>query len=170
MNKTTLAIAGGILVLIVGYFFLQSQQTQRTPQIPIETEEAMMEKETMEENGNMMEEKMENGDQMMKPTSQSGYVDYSKQAYNSAEGKKRVLYFHADWCPICRPLDRAFQSRMGEIPQDVVVFKTNYDTETALKNQYAVTYQHTFVQVDGNGKAIKVWSGGQFDEVLGNII
>jgi hypothetical protein len=35
----------------------------------------------------------------------------------------------------------------------------NYDNSTALKQKYAVTYQHTFVQVDKDGNLIKKWSG-----------
>ena len=35
------------------------------------------------------------------------------------------------------------------------MYKVNYDTETSLKSRYGVTYQHTFVLIDGEGNAIQ---------------
>lgn len=102
-------------------------------------------------------------------TSQSRYADYSKNLFEAAKGKKRILYFHADWCSTCRPLDRELQAMMDKIPQDVVIFKTNYDREISLKQIYAITYQHTFVQVDEQGNVVARWSGGNFNDVIGNI-
>lgn len=97
------------------------------------------------------------------------YVPYSKDTFTGARTMKRVLYFHADWCPTCRPLDREFTTRMDSIPQDVVIFKTNYDTEIELKKTYAITYQHTFVQVDDQDTEISKWNGGNFDDVISHI-
>ena len=97
---------------------------------------------------------------------EGAYVDYTEDAFNQNKDKNRVLYFHADWCPICRPLDQAFQTRTNEIPTGYVIFKTNYDTETSLKTKYGITYQHTFVLVDEDGNEVKKWSGGDFDEVI----
>ena len=97
------------------------------------------------------------------------YIDYSKYAFEAAKNKKRILYFHADWCPICRPLNREFMTMMDKIPEDVVVFKTDYDKETALKQKYIITYQHTFVQVDAQENQVTKWNGGTLDDVLANI-
>ena len=98
--------------------------------------------------------------------SEGAYVAYTEDTFNQNKDKNRVLYFHADWCPICRPLDQAFQTRTNEIPTGYVIFKTNYDTETSLKTKYGITYQHTFVLVDEDGNEVKKWSGGDFDEVI----
>lgn len=100
------------------------------------------------------------------PEGSKRYQVYTNSSFDAVKGNRRVLYFHADWCPICRHLDKEFQSRASEIPGDVYVFKTNYDREVQLKQKYGVTYQHTFVLVDKNGNAIKKWNGGSFDEVL----
>src|SRR3972149_11950962 len=35
----------------------------------------------------------------------SRYVPYSPAAFDAAREYKRVLYFHADWCSVCRPLE-----------------------------------------------------------------
>ncbi len=96
------------------------------------------------------------------------YVVYSQGAFEQAKDKKRVLYFHAPWCPICRPTDKEFTEKANQIPDGVIVFKTNYDSETDLKKKYAITYQHTFVYVDSDGNEIKKWNGGGLSEVVKN--
>ena len=100
------------------------------------------------------------------------YVAYSKPAFDLAANKKRVLYFYANWCPICRPIDTEFKENMNKIPQDVVVIRVNYndsDTDADEKNlakQYEITYQHTFVQIDAQGNKIALWNGGGLSELL----
>lgn len=106
----------------------------------------------------------------VQPVTQSRYVDYSKSAFGPAADKRRVLYFHADWCPVCGPLNKEFIEKADQIPEDVIIFKANYDTETELKKKYAITYQHTFVQVDADGNEVAKWSGGDFSEVMARII
>jgi thiol-disulfide isomerase/thioredoxin len=70
-----------------------------------------------------------------------------------------VLFFKASWCPTCKALDGDIKANMGSIPSGVTILEVNYDTETALKQKYAVTYQHTLVQVDSKGAQIAKWSG-----------
>ena len=96
------------------------------------------------------------------------YIAYSESAYNESSGKKRVLFFHAPWCPYCKAADKVFNANLDRIPEDVILFKTDYDTEKALKTKYAVTYQHTFVYVDADGKKINIWNGGDIDELINN--
>lgn len=97
------------------------------------------------------------------------YVPYSQPSFDAAADKKRVLFFHAPWCPTCRPADTAFQKDEALIPEDVVLFKTDYDTSADLKKKYQITYQHTFVLVDTNGNAITKWNGGQMTELIANV-
>lgn len=103
------------------------------------------------------------------PQQASRYVTYSKAAFDAAKGKRRVYFFHAPWCPTCRPADAQFQANADSIPDEVVLFKTDYDSSTDLKKQYSVTYQHTFVQVDDTGDEITRWSGGGINELVANI-
>lgn len=103
------------------------------------------------------------------PESDSRYIPYSKEAFDRASGKKRILFFHAPWCPTCRPADAEFTLKKDSIPMGVILFKTDYDTSTELKKQYNVTYQHTFVQVDGTGYPLATWNGGGIDDLLSNI-
>lgn len=85
------------------------------------------------------------------------YVDYSDDAFNEAKGKKRVLFFHAGWCPSCRKSEKTLSSI--NLPSGVVVFKVDYDNSVQLKKKYAVTNQDTFVQVDSKGKELTRWMG-----------
>ena len=103
------------------------------------------------------------------------YVEYSPTALEDAATSRRVLFFYAAWCPTCQPADQDFKNNSEQIPADVTVIRVNYndnDTDTSEKDlaqKYAVTYQHTYVQIDANGEAVKVWNGGQLEELLKNI-
>ncbi|GGR72669.1 hypothetical protein GCM10008959_37720 [Deinococcus seoulensis] len=96
------------------------------------------------------------------------YVPYSKQAFDAAQGTQRVLFFAASWCPNCRAADADITRNLAKIPAGVTIFKTDYDKEGALKKMYGITYQHTFVLVDKDGKALKKWAGGKLDQILAN--
>lgn len=96
------------------------------------------------------------------PASHGNYIGYADYSSNKAkyQGNKVVLYFHAPWCPICVPLDKDIKANVDKIPAGTTIVKADYDSSVALKKQYGVTYQHTMVQIDSNGKKIKKWSGG----------
>jgi thioredoxin 1 len=96
------------------------------------------------------------------------YVEYTQKAYDEAASMKRVLFFAASWCPTCRAADKDFNANLDKIPGDVVILKTDYDTQTALKTKYGITRQHTFVYVNAKGEALKKWSGGATAEIIEN--
>lgn len=103
------------------------------------------------------------------------YVPFSPEVLANTSNSRRVLFFYANWCPTCRPANESFSGNEADIPDDVTLIRVNYnDTETdqaekELSNKYGVTYQHTFVQIDGNGDVVTKWNGGQIDELLRNI-
>ncbi len=90
------------------------------------------------------------------------YVAYSPETLSAAQrsGGRTVLFFHAKWCPSCKAADADFTTNLSSIPSGVTIIKTDYDTEKALKQQYGVTTQDTFVQVNGNGEPLARWNGG----------
>ncbi len=100
--------------------------------------------------------------------SASRYTDYSGPAFAQNDDRKRVLFFYAPWCPTCRPADAAFRAQSDRIPEDVVLLRTDYDSSADLKKRYGVTYQHTYVLVDGSGNEIRKWNGGGLDELIAN--
>ena len=103
------------------------------------------------------------------PQTGSRYMDYSPAAYAAAANKKRVLYFYATWCPTCSVANEDFTVNASQIPEDVILFRTDYDKELELKRKYAITYQHTFVQVDASGNETTKWNGGGIKELLQNL-
>ena len=97
------------------------------------------------------------------------YSDYSEERANDYKDNKRVLFFHAGWCPTCKVANTEFEENIDDIPEDVVVLKTDYDTEKELKEKYGITYQHTFVQIDANGNEVAKWNGGGIDKLKSSI-
>lgn len=134
------------------------------------TEDKMMEQT---ENTMMPEKKMsESGEAMM---AKGAYVEYGPNVLEGSKATKRVLFFYASWCPLCRPADAEFRDRMSEIPAGVTVIRVNYNdpgtdqAEKDLAAKYGVTYQHTFVQIDQDGNAVTKWNGGKLAELQKNI-
>lgn len=96
------------------------------------------------------------------------YIAYSS---NELTDMKNVIFFAASWCPTCRSLDRAINENLSNIPSDLTILKADYDTETALRQKYGVTLQHTLVQVDQDGNQINKWNGGySIEDIVKNII
>ena len=124
----------------------------------------------MKEEGAMKDEKMRDTNSAMMEKHGS-YLDYSAAtvAAEQKAGHKVVLYFYAPWCPFCRAADADFQAHGDKIPAGVTVLKTSYDNETALKQKYGITHQHTFVQIDNNGDMITKWISGDVDLLNKNI-
>lgn len=138
--------------------------------VPEQTE--ALEQGVMEKKEGAMMEKTD--DKMMKSGS-ARYVEYSKAALDGAVNNRRVLFFYASWCPTCKPTDTDLTTNSSKIPVDVTVIRVNYnDPETDqeekdLAKKYGITYQHTFVQIDGQGKEVTKWNGGKTEELLAKI-
>lgn len=77
------------------------------------------------------------------------YVDYSAANFAAASSSRRIIFFHAPWCPQCRELEKSVKA--GTIPAGWVILKTDYDTSDTLKQKYGVTLQTTMVEVDNSG-------------------
>lgn len=143
----------------LGFVFLSNQQKQTAT--PETKKDSAMEKA--------------DDSKMTDKNSVSRYVEYSKSVLDQGSGKRRVLYFYASWCPTCRPADANFKEHANKIPEDAVVLRVNYndpDTdqeEKDLAEEYGITYQHTFVQIDGQGEEVTKWNGGQIEELLTNL-
>lgn len=172
-----------LIVLGVGGFYFYSQN--QSSDSMMKKDEAVMEKsdETTEKTDAMMEKSSEpgvvmdgavledkgSGDSMM---SDGGYQPFSQSAFDGAKDSKRVLFFFANWCPTCKPIDAQLSASIAEIPAGVEIFRVNYnDSDTdaadkALAAKYGITYQHTFVQVDASGEEVAKWNGGGLDKIV----
>jgi thiol-disulfide isomerase/thioredoxin len=190
MNKgllvllVTIVIAGGIYTLVMA----NKQSTMKAHEMEMKEAvemEAMQEKggpvapggaammgadQPVEMNdatmGDDMKKEMTDTDMMKKdmadePMAGAGeYRPYDAGQVTMASAGDVVLFFRASWCPSCRALDSDIKANRQAIPEGVTILDVNYDTETALKQKYGVTTQHTLVQVAADGSLIKKWSGG----------
>lgn len=173
MNKKTLTALIIAAVVVVGgsvsFALVKSNNDKKTAEhaaMMKKDEAAKMAKEKDETVDKSMSkedaamEKAKEGAAMSKGT----YTDYDAAKLANAEHGKVVLFFHAPWCPTCKEADKNFTS---STPFDgLTLLKTDYDSSTDLKKKYGITYQHTFVQVDRDGKLIKKWSGStSYDDI-----
>lgn len=187
--KNIAIIGGVVLVAVAGLWWyvadqkakdqaMMEEKTMREKQAmeqKIDDEKAMAEKEVMmpkEEAAMMVKtESAASADAMMKPAdaslmpkdammAQGGqYVPYVASKLAFANEGKVVLFFRASWCPTCKALDADIRAHLDQIPSNVLILDVDYDKYGDLKKQYTVVYQHTFVQVDANGKEITRWGG-----------
>ena len=111
--------------------------------------------------GEMMNEKDNEGNMMpeykgkvLAGTEKTKYLDFNKADYEKAlkEKKKILLYFYANWCPICKKEQPETFAAFNELNDpDLIGFRVNYkDSETnedeeAIAKQFGVAYQHTKV-------------------------
>jgi len=163
MNNILVWIVGAIIVVGGGFFLIQNSSA--TP-----AEDAM----TKEEGGVMQKDDTAIDDSMMKkddavtdPSAggagammeKGSYETYAPEKLAKANSGDVVLFFRASWCPTCKAVDADIRSRISLIPDGLTILDVDYDTSSALKQKYGVTYQHTFVQVQADGTLIKKWSG-----------
>jgi thiol-disulfide isomerase/thioredoxin len=93
----------------------------------------------------------------------SATVTTTKQAGQYSEfradvignGQVAVLFFHAGWCPDCKKNNAFLTDYYGTTPPTVSTYKVDYDTAAALKQQYEIVRQDTFVLIDGTGQVIR---------------
>lgn len=157
-----------VIALAVGGYMFLGDTNKAMMEVDSTEDEAMMEKDAMMQKDDAMMQKdspAQTGDgaMMEKETmmTKGSYEVYAPEKLAKASSGDVVLFFRASWCPTCKVLDADIRARLNTIPSNLTILDVNYDTETALKQKYGVTYQHTLVQVDAQGNQITKWSGGQ---------
>jgi thioredoxin 1 len=102
------------------------------------------------------------------PAAKSGYITFEEYQSDQAayDGGDVVLFFNASWCPTCKRTVKNLEADPAAIPSDLTIVSVDYDSSGDLKQQYGVTYQHTFVQVDENGEQLAKWSGSETAEQI----
>lgn len=152
--------------------------------IPFAKQNQKINQQTQESNGSQVGNQIEVAvtppqnqaqDQAQAPESaqvSSGqYVDYTSTAITEAldRGSRPLLFFHAGWCSTCGEAEKDILEKIENLPEDITIIKVDYNNERDLKKKYAVSYQHTFVQVDENENEVTRWTGGEFEEIIERI-
>ena len=94
----------------------------------------------------------------------SPLFDFTKAEYDKAlrSNKLVVLYFYANWCPICKEEIPKFYEAFNELETDQVIgFRVNFndsdtdEDETNLAREFGVAYQHTKVFLKAGERFLK---------------
>lgn len=91
-------------------------------------------------------------------------IEYNQADFEKAVATKKlvVLYFYANWCPICRAeVPKMYEAFNGLLTNDLVAFRVNYnddetdDAERNLARAHGVAYQHTKVFLKDGSRILK---------------
>lgn len=104
-------------------------------------------------------------DSAMAPASYVSYKDYMA-AKEKFAGNKIVLFFNASWCPACRSINEALTADPSRVPGKTTLVSVDYDQYTDLRQQYGVTMQHTFVELDAQDKRVRQWASTSVEGLL----
>lgn len=109
----------------------------------------------------------------------SPYYEFNPTAYSKAlaENKVILLYFFADWCPICkREQADATLPAFNELQNsNLVGFRIHYNDnkvsaeERDLAKQYGITYQHTKIILKDGQQVLKDLSSWNKEKYLAEL-
>lgn len=86
------------------------------------------------------------------------YADY-EAGRSGYDAGTVVLFFNATWCSTCQETVENLTDDPDSIPAGLTIVSVDYDSADELRQQYGVTTQHTFVQVDADGTELAKWTG-----------
>ena len=110
------------------------------------------------------------------------YLEFNKADYDTAiaENKVILLYFYADWCPICKEEQVSLHDAFNEMDyNNLVGFRVNYrdsgvdNFEEALAKEHGITYQHTKVIIKDGQRVLKApdsWEKERYLEEIKKVI
>lgn len=166
-----------VLLLLVGIYMLsmlpnKENSSQNTPQT-----EQQATQQSSEATQQPAQETAQPANEAAPPNSVSSepstnkYITVTEYNANTAQysANKKVLFFHAAWCPICQGIEKEINADMSKIPTGTTIIKTDYDSNIDLRKKYGVTYQYTFVQIDNEGTQLKKWSASSLSKVLSQV-
>ena len=105
-------------------------------------------------------------------------LEFNKADFDKAidKGGVTVLYFYANWCPICKKEFPEMQAAFNSFNEERVIgFRVNFkDSETSaeeesLAREFGVPYQHTKIFVKGGKQTLKAPDGWTKDRYIAEI-
>lgn len=82
------------------------------------------------------------------------YQTYSQELYEEKLGNEKfILFFHADWCPLCRQLESKIKEDLS-ILNGHSVLEANFDREIELKKEFEVLAQTTVIFINEKGENV----------------
>ncbi len=158
MMKNEVRLQNEATVMMDGTMKMANGQT-----VQLQEGDAVMMDGSVKKMGTAMMKKEEGA--MMKAGEYKDATATNLSASVLTDGKTKVLFFHAAWCPTCKAANQTLTSWYKDGAEFLNVYKINYDNEKQLKQKYSVTYQHTFVKIDGEGNVIQSVQGPSDEEL-----
>jgi thiol-disulfide isomerase/thioredoxin len=165
--------APAALALLLG-LALSGCASEDTSTEPAAASESAMEKAPSESPTAMEKEASESPTAMEKDgeedaamAKEGAWIDqaaYEADAATFHESGDVVLFFNASWCPTCKATVESLDAEGA--PAGLTVVSVDYDAATDLRQQYGVTVQHTFVQVDEQGNEVAKFTGAPTGEAI----
>lgn len=175
-SVTSVVLAVLAIVLIGGgalsFSYVTKQKADQRKQEIEANLEAMEEGSSLSENREAMEAPKGERDQLVSSDftgkvlagTSAPLIEFDQADYEKVRNQKKlvVLYFYANWCPICKKEFPLMQSAFDSLEtDDVVGFRVNFnDNETtpeeeALAREFGVAYQHTKVFLLNGERVLK---------------
>ena len=166
MNKLVFGVIAIVIVALAGGVFLASDSDDDTASQTTQQTGAMS--DTVADNTSGDEQEIE-----LQSSGENGIQEYSPEALANSETEDNVLFFHAQWCSVCKSVERNIMA--GSIPDNLSIFLVDYDSPEGrdLASQYEIPIQYSMVQVDTEGNEINQWVNNfnvGIDEVVGQLI
>lgn len=148
MNRRVLIVVGVLVVVILGAVGAVALLSPASTPDAAPTTPASVE---TDEPDDPMPTESADADDAIAP-SPGVFAGYSEEAVAQGEGRI-LLFFHAPWCPQCRSIESDITAQ--GVPDGVTILLVDYDSRQDLRQQYGVTLQTTFVEVDTDGDAVQ---------------
>ncbi len=153
MNKVIFGIIAAVVVILAGGVFLSTSSDEEADQASgsnVATSNSSSDQDSVIE---------------LESTGSSEIMEYSPEALAASETEANLLFFHAEWCSVCKSVERNIEA--GSIPDSLSIFQVDYDSDVGqqLARDYSIGPQYTMVQVNPEGEEVTQWVNNYSDGI-----